>query len=426
MSMRALLVTPVEVGSGETITALHLAEAIVRCGGDVCFLASAFAAELIPDQFTSAIRPLGSDAAENRRSWSAALGEFRPDVVVFADYPLLFFSSGVSPLADDEWVRSLGGVDAHLVTLDHTGFAQRPLGLFFGPPHLSFHYESLPPLPEGMEILLPCPMHEPGPVAGRRGRPFRSWDVPLEIPARSRATTRERYLEGGDGYLVFHASARWAWETADAFELPYYRYLPALLERLFAPAPKPVRVVSVNNGRLLSAPAGGKLTMANLRSMPRRAFEELLLSSDLMLTENRISITIGKAVSGFVPAAALVNGRRYRELLRSVDPETRALLFDMESERPGAVYPYEIFPSGMGAELERLGLYRDNSLTAAFRTLELYDVDRTGGELVRLLADEEARAALRHRQRDYVERLAKLEDGEEALRNVVAPAARAT
>jgi Family of unknown function (DUF6365) len=416
--VRVLFVTPVEVGSGETITSVHLARSVVERGGAVAFLASAFAATFIRPEFRGEVRVLGSDGAENRRTWHAALGEFGPDVVVFADYPLLFFTSGASPLPDKAWVRSLDGIEARLVTLDHTGFAQRPIGLFFGPPHLSFHYESLPGLPERMEILLPCPMNEPGPVEGRRGAPFRYWSVPLETGDEPRAGTRARYLEGDERYLVFHASARWAWEAAEAFALPHYRYLPTLLENHLAGAPHPVRLVSVNNGRLLPNPRGQKLRVTNLRPTDTPSFEALLFASDLLLTENRISITLGKAICGYLPSVALVNSRRYRELLRTASRETREILFDMESERPGAVFPYEIFPSGMRRELEQLGLYRDNSITRAFTTLELY-AEETGRELVRLLVDDEAREAHRARQRDYVQRLARLDDGEAVLRRIV-------
>jgi Family of unknown function (DUF6365) len=413
-----LFVTPVEVGSGETITSLHLAEMIVDRGGKVLFLASAFAAEFIRGEFTNAIRVLGRDGEENRRRWSKALDQFRPDVVVFADYPLLFFTSGVAPLADAAWVRSLDDVDAALVTLDHTGFAQKPIGLFFGPPHLSFHYESLPALPSRMEVLLPCPMHEPGPVAGRRGTPFRYWDVPLGIPPDVREETRARYLEGDDAYLVFHASARWAWETAEAFQLAYYRYLPALLEIHLERAPKPVRLLSMNNGRLLSGAPGGRLRVSNLKPMDKASFETLLFSSDLLLTENRISITLGKAVCGLIPSVVLVNSRRYRDLLRTTAPAIRASLVEMEAERPGSVYPYEIFPSGMARELEELGLYRENSITSGFRTLELYANAETSRELVGLLGDDDMRGELETRQRAYVERLARLEDGEHCLQMV--------
>src|SRR5215216_5354568 len=114
--MRVLFVTPQQISSGEIITALHMAEQLVARGDAVLFLASGFARRFIEQQFPQALRDLTDDGAANRARWAAALHEFAPDLIVFADYPLLFFSSGVAPLADESWVRSLDEVEAVLVT----------------------------------------------------------------------------------------------------------------------------------------------------------------------------------------------------------------------------------------------------------------------------------------------------------------------
>ncbi|MCZ7571762.1 MAG: DUF6365 family protein [Ardenticatenaceae bacterium] len=417
--MRVLFVTPVEAGAGETVTALHMAENIVERGGNVLFLASAFARRLIGQQFPEAIRGLTDDGEQNRALWKAALFEFRPDVVVFADYPLLFFSGGVVPLVDKEWVRSLDDVEACLVTLDHTGFAQREIGLFFGPPHLSFHYQTFPAIPARMHLLLPCPMNEPAPVAGRRGEPFRYWDVPLRAPDEQRRAVRRRYLDHEDDVLVFHATARWAWQTAQANNIPYYQFLPEILVCYLADLPKPVTLVSVNNGQLLQPPAGSPLRIVNLASLPTAEYEALLFASDLMITENRISITLGKAICGGLPCAVLRNSFRYRALLHRLEEPLREMVITMESLRPGAIYPYDIFPSGMRDELEQLGLYRDNSLTQGFQDLEVYGGEATRQILRDLLIDEAARAALRAKQQRYVDRLRRLDDAELVLRRLI-------
>ncbi|HBY99603.1 MAG TPA: hypothetical protein DEP84_37645 [Chloroflexi bacterium] len=417
--MRVLFVTPMEVGSGETITALHVAERVAKCGGDVLFLASALATRFLEPRFPDAIRVLTGDGERNRETWEATVRAFRPDAIVFADYPLLFFSSGVAPLADAEWVRRLEDVEACLVTLDHLGFAQRAIGLFFGPPHLSFHYETLPAIPARMQILLPCPLHEPAPVAGRRGEPFRYWDVPLHVPDEQRRAVRRRYLEREDDILLFHAAAGWAWQIAQANDLPYYQFLPEILAYYLADLPKPVTLVSVNNGQLLQPPAGSPLRIVNLASLPTAEYEALLFASDLMITENRISVTLGKAVCGLLPCAVLRNSFRYRALLRRLEGPLREVLTGMEWLRPGAIYPYDVFPNGMRDELEQLGLYRDNSLTQGFQDLEVYGGEATRQALRRLLTGETTRATLRGYQQHYVAGLQALPDAEAVLRRLI-------
>jgi len=418
--MKVLFVTPVEQGSGETITALHVATRLVARGHSVRFLATPFARRFLDGAFHQQIQDLGADSAGNCALWNAALREFRPDVVVFADYPMLFFRFGVAPLATvPGWVESLEDIDACLVTLDHFGFAQRAMGFYMGPPHLTFQYQWFPPIPDRMQIILPCPMHEPGPVEGRRGEPFRCWDVPISIPDAVRREIRHRYLAQEDDLLVFHSVPNWAWRAAEAFGLSFYRFLPRLFEEYFGHLPKPVTIVSVNNGGLLVPPVGAQVRVLNLSPIPTPDFEGLLLSADLVITENRVSISMGKAICGTQACAVLKNSHRLLPLLEGASETVRDVVLAMENARPGTVYPYDVFPNGMAQELEELVLYRSNSLTRAFRDAEVFGGDATADALGRLLTDPGTREKLRADQMVYVDRLRALNDGAQVLEKLV-------
>src|SRR5687767_3138385 len=115
--MRVIFVTPSDVSTGEAITALHTAESVRLNGGEVRFLSSAFTARLLKNSFPEEVTEFTPDAKTNLEIWESALNTFRPNAVVFADYPLLFFSNGAAPLADDAWVRKLEDIDAVLATL---------------------------------------------------------------------------------------------------------------------------------------------------------------------------------------------------------------------------------------------------------------------------------------------------------------------
>jgi hypothetical protein len=422
--MRVLFVTPQQISSGEIITAVHMAEQLVARGDAVLFLASGFARRFIAPQFPQAVRELSDDGAANRACWAATLATFAPELIVFADYPLLFFSSGVAPLADEHWVRSLDDVAAVLVTLDHLGFAQRAIGMYFGPPHLSFHYETIPALPERMAILLPCPMHEPTAVAGRRGRPFRYWQLPLTPPAATRLAVRQRYLAHPDDYLVFHTVPTWAWQIAQMYDLPYYRFLPQILDYYFADLPRPVTLVSLNNERLLEQPAGAQIRVVNVSSLPKPEYEALMFAADLMITENKMSVSLGKAICGLLPCALLNNSYSYRTILRQLAEPLREIVKTMELVRPGAIYPYDVFPNGMQVELEQLGLYRDNSVVSAFKELEIYGGAETHAALQQLLIDPATRAALRAEQAAYIARVQQLGDAADVLHELLAETAQ--
>jgi Family of unknown function (DUF6365) len=419
--IKALLVTPVEQGSGETITAVHIAQDLIENGHEVLFLASPFARRFIDPSFQGRVQEFGPEGPRNHEIWKSALREFCPDAVVFADYPLLFFPSGVSRLASEPgWVESLDNIGACLVTLDHFGFAQHEMSLFFGPAHLTtFQYQKFPPIPSPMEILLPCPMHEPDAVEGRKGEPFRYWSVPLGVTSSARQRIRRRYLENEDDLLVFHSVPNWAWQAAEALGLPFYEYLPRILEEYLGSVQKQITIVSVNNGELLASPSNSRVRFINLNPIPTAEFEELLFSADLMITENRLSISMGKAICGFQVCAVLKNSYRILDLIPRLKGTLRDSVLAMENIRLGTVYPYEVFPSGMTELLEEIVLYKNNSLTKAFCDTEVFGGDETAEMLRRLLVDQPERKRLQQRQQSYVDKLQALPTSTKVLCDLV-------
>jgi Family of unknown function (DUF6365) len=416
--MKVLFVTPSEISSGEAITALHMAENIIKSGGEVHFLASRFAAVFLRKTFSERIVEFATDIGQNREIWSRSIEEFRPDVVVFADYPLLFFSSGVAPLASEAWVDSLEDLDATITTLDHLGYAQRPITVHFGPPHLSFQYEKTPALPCRMHILLPCPVQEPSHVPGRKGVPFRYWDLPLGITDSERQAVRRAYLQDENDLLIFHSTPNWAWQFARSFGLPHYSFLTQILEYYLADLPCSATVISVNKGDLLEPSLQAKLRIVNLAVLPTDKYEQLLHSCDLMITDNSVSASLGKAVCSQRPCAVIRNSYSLLELLERAEEPLRKMIMEMERVRLGSIFPYEVFPIWSREDLEELGLLKQNTLSTGFATVELFGGEVTREQLVGLLINEETRGSLRARQLAYVERLETLVDAYAALNQI--------
>jgi hypothetical protein len=415
--MSVLFVIPSEVSSGEAITAHHMARDVVLHGGEVRFLATRLTAGFLTEPFADRVTELTNDLAGNKAAWDRVIREVRPHVVVFADYPLLFFPSGSAPLADDAWVHGLGDLDAGLVTLDHLGYAQRPMTVYFGPPHLSLHSATTPLLPNRMHVTLPCPVHEPGQVVGRTGTPFRSWFRPSSWTEDEVQRVRRTYLRDERDYLIVHSAPGWAWRTAEIWGLPYYQFLPSLMGYNLAHLPRPALIVSVNNGHLLPPSDDGRVRILNLAAMPSAEYERLLLACDLMLTENAVSVSLGKAVGGLRPAAVLRNSHRLVDLLAQVDQPLRRAIIEMESTRLGAIFPYDVFPIWGRHELDQLGLYRDNTFVDTFAWVEVFGGEPTRRTLHDLLVDEGTRDEMRTKQEAYVRELATLSGPHEIVRH---------
>ena len=420
-----LIVAPVNEGSGESVTARYLGQALTAAGHRVVFLASPFATRFLADEFTNRIMQFSLDGSANVALWHRALRDVRPHAVVFADYPLMFWRSGMVPLAREPgWAESLAALDLCLITLDHFGFAQREMGMFFGPPHRSSDFHWFDAIPERMQIMLPCPMHEPWPVPGRKGRPFRYWDVPLTIAPDDRAAIRARYLGHPDDLLIFHTVSNWAWKSEQSLGLHFYDNLSDLLTLYLGGLERPVTVLSLNSGDLLRSTLHPGVRILNHATVSPPEMDRLMFSADLVLTENQISISLGKAVCGFQPVAAFRNRYGILDLLECASVRLREIVLAIENPRPGSIYPFEVYPAGMQDVLEQIILYRNNSLTSGFALLEVFGGAETEHALKGLLTDEATRAELRERQRIYVERVAGLDNGAGVLAQMVSETER--
>jgi hypothetical protein len=414
--MRLLFVAPNPLGSGEALTALAMAHRLAPHGHEIRFVGSPLALRLLGGAFPG--DELSDDAGGDRR-WRARLVDFRPDAIVFADYPLLWLhGAGRRLLAPENW-SPIESLSPRLMTLDHLGMAAGPMTLPFGPPHLEPVPAYLPALPAGMTVLRPCPPWSAECSAPIDAIAFRCWDVPLTVPAGRRQAIRERFTRSPDEQLVSHAVAGWAVEFCRRHGLPHYARFTSVLEHLFSAVPAPITVLSVNGGGLLAPSSSSRLRVVNLGQLGPRDYDDLLLASDLMITDNCISVSLAKAACGLVPCVALRNSFRLQQLVDHEDAGVRAIVLGMEGERLGSVFPFEVFPIWSREDVDRLGVFSGNPLRKAFVMVEMYGGAGTRQTIADLLSDTGARDALRRSQAAWVASLRRLPPAEEAMAAVL-------
>jgi hypothetical protein len=166
--------------------------------------------------------------------------------------------------------------------------------------------------------------------------------------------------------------------------------------------------VSVNDGDLLTPVASDDVRVRNIAGLAPAEFERLLLASDLVLTENSVSVGLGKAVCAGKPAAVLHNSHRLVDLLATGDAEGVAFARGLEAARLGSVFPFEVFPIWSRGDLDTLGIHRDNRFAESFLWIEVFGGASTRSALRELLLDPVVRADLCARQTDYAGAVAAL------------------
>jgi hypothetical protein len=114
-----------------------------------------------------------------------------------------------------------------------------------------------------MRLLLPCPLHEPYPLTGRKGIPYRAFHPPT-VTESSRRDARRSLDPRPDAYVLFHAVAAWSSKMACQLGAALYGRQPAILEDYFERLPGPVTLVSVNDGSFLPHAPRGRLRVVNM------------------------------------------------------------------------------------------------------------------------------------------------------------------
>jgi hypothetical protein len=139
----------------------------------------------------------------------------------------------------------------------------------------------------------------------------------------------------------------------------------------------------MTHGDLPETPHDTAVEIVSCGALPPAEFDALLAGADLVITDNAVSSTSGKAVCMLTPVARLRNSRRLIEIVDEAEPGVRAIALAMERTRPGAVFPFEVFPLWNAEDLERLGLFRENSIGHAVEPIEMFQ----GGCSRRVLQD---------------------------------------
>lgn len=389
--------------SGEAVTARHAALDLRRAGGEVWFAASPRATAVL--EGAGPVVTLAGDRTANRAQLDRLLAEVDPDAVVFADHAILGEAAGGVPLVDETWPAMLDALAATLVTFDHLGLEQA----------------AGPYRPSRLRVMRPCPLHDPAPHPGRRGRPYRAYPA-LAADPEAAGRARAAWCPEPGRRLIVHAVAPWAAEMARTAGNPFYRWLPHLLDAYLGSAAAGVTLVSINDGALLPTDDVA-LRVINLPPQPVAAFEALIAAADLFITENGFSTSLAKAAQAGVPAIAWQNRHDLPSLLASLARETPAGVLAAVLAAPEMVTPWRVFPAWSFDLARTFTVLDDNPFADTFVRIEIFGGEETRVAVGRVLGEPAAAAALRAAREAYTARLADLQGPAQALEAELAAAA---
>ena len=443
--LRAIFLVAPSRAYGEINVAIPLARSIVNSGGEAWFFASPLASHLATKQFPERVFEMSPNRDDNQRMFWRLIKKYRVNMVVFAElYEILQPRRTTEcPLMDTGFLRNLEYLDATLVFMDfiaHVPALQEiadcpQCAKRFGIRHLQSFLRRL-------WVVLPCPLNEPAEVSDRRGVPYRIQTLPVRLQANDRARVRKRMLgqnSGKNGILIVRTGSSWQAKLAEEYEVRVYDHFTDLLANYLRGINRSITLVSVSDTQSLRPDRMKKIRVVNVKNLAPDDYQRLILSADLVLTDNQIGYTLATTI-GNVPGAVMVNSYSALQILEREKYGTAIwrLIHKMEKDHPGSIYPHQIFPlpaeseminnettngdggesgsssSPFGTEVIRLGRMQ----SSPYIKIEMYGGKRTTDLFHWLLEDPSAKSYLRQQDTAYIERLNAIEDGATVLDRV--------
>lgn len=402
--LKLLILAPGRTSRGDAAIAADLARQLPRKRVRVGFLSAAGSVPQLHDLGMPALPLDGETPAANVAVLDRVMRSFRPDAVVAADAFAVEESRAWSGLTV-EWLRER--YDCPVGSIDRLGWQSAGYTAdFYGGAKVA-----LPPLLDGLDLVIrPCPPHSPVPVTAGGARV-----VPAPLHLGGLGGLRPPELDDaprtGDRPVVFVVNSEWEHRNPrrSVAVARLIDSLPRILHSQLAALNRPLQVVHVGP-RPWRFPLAEQIEYRHFLKMPYAMFHARLAATDLFLTTNTLSSTLGRAVLAGVPSLVLQNGttlpeQAHPDWLRSAAPQL------------GTAYPFRVAPLGWHDVLTPL--LTDNPYRDCFAGAEIFDRDAVSRQLTTLFDGGPERQGLLERQAAFRDQLAALPQPLDALREAV-------
>ncbi len=406
--MKMLFLAPSRLARGDAAIAADLARQMPRKRIQVGFVSSAESLPQLHDLGMPTLPLTGATPEENLAILDRVVRGFRPDFLVAADAFAVNQSCDWTGLTIDLLRERY---DCPVGSIDRLGWpAADYTADFYGGVRVR-----LPRLLDGCDLVIrTCPPHAPaageptGPAVlyaglhpgGLRDGGLRraAVDDVLQAPDIDVTGRPVVFIANSDWE---HRNPRHSVDVARLIDA-----LPRILHSHLAALGRPVRVVHVGP-RAWRFPVADTIEYRHFSRLPYAMFHARLAASDLFVTTNTLSATLGRAVLAGVPSLALQNAS-------TVQDGTGPGWLTQAAPQLGTAYPFRVAPLGWYDLLEPLlsgNPYRD-----CFATAEIFDREAVRERMSGLL---DGAAELRERQARFRDLLAGLAPPVDVLRAVL-------
>lgn len=387
----------VSQGSGELTTAINVAEQLKREDIDISFITTKSGKKFIHKKFDTYI--FSKNKLKNITWMQNFFARRSTDLLIIADYYLFHIDRNVSKSL---WMGWLKDTNIPVISFDNFGLGRN----YPSVPYISFP-ERLPPRKYKIEfkvpawikyLITPCP-----PFSGRNENKGILYGKLYDIKKIPRREKNEKMLQ------IFFPIPKWALGYAETSNNRYYSILFSILMRYLKDLGSKVNLICIAplSSFIYNEPVPKNVKVRFYRFLPPEIYTRYLLSSDLLITDNILSSTIGKAVLGNVPVMVLKNSVRVDKKNEKVEL-TSPLNFKINPNFEPMIREYPSLTHAKFFYSIYKEIHKDDLFGQTFIEAEIFDETKTKELIKKILLDDDFKEGLRLKQRKYIKRISKL------------------
>lgn len=273
---------------------------------------------------------------------------------------------------------------------------------------------SLPPLLDRCDyIVRSCPLSAVRPQHDKV-KYFSLYKEKLTIAQEEKQRIRQQLNMAEDEKMILIVLSRW--ETINIYRLPalgaFLKWMPILLQNYIRSLNKKVTLVHVSPIRWPEVDKN-LINYHYFSYLPPASYDTFLLSSDLFLTFNLVSVTLAKATFGAIPSMVFQNYKhidftQLADRLKQLPDWYREMAEDVK-----IAYPFKASVFGWSKLLNTV--FGDNEYTRTFVQVPFFKMAETVSAFDRYLFDPIAIEELKKRQWAYAEKMLGLDTPDEII-----------
>lgn len=401
--MKAIFIAPGGMGSGEMITAMTVAQQLIEKGVKCSFATLKSGAQFLQGKkFDTFI--FGPDKKKNILRFQDYIKKYSPNIIIFADYYLFHIDKNLRKFL---WFGFLEDLNIPILSFDNLGLGRTyPSVPFIISPECfpSRKYKIDFAVPSWVKsIISPCPPFTP---CKRKDLQFgRIYDT----------KKLTRYHNEGPIKIVWPIP-KWSLintaldKTLD--KTPYYYMVASLLMWYLKNLNAKIELfcISPQSAFFSRCLIPSKIRLHLYHFLPPDQYITLLSSSDLLVTDNIISSTIGKAVLANIPVILLTNSLKIfknGDEIKILNPKGFSLIPEFKELMRIVIKNLEqIYGQYFYTLCDRI--YKDSLFVDTFLQAEMFDAQGTKEIFQNVLFNTEFKENLKAKQNIYIKKISNI------------------